>query len=132
MPLPFEFVVYGVPRTLQAKTNSKRAWKAKVSRAASQTWPQSASKINTEISANVIYFYSNDILDIDNILKPILDSLDRIIEDDSQISQVLGRKTPINGLVLQSPSPILASAIQHGGDFVYIELDGPPDHRTMP
>lgn len=132
----FDFTVSGIPISAQAKSPKARAsWKRSVATAALVQGEDAQPAATDEVSATIIYFYEGDAdIDVDNIAKPILDALSGIAYiDDSQVTQVTIRKTPLTaGLLVNSPPPTLAAALEIEADFVYIRVAGPPNHRRLP
>jgi crossover junction endodeoxyribonuclease RusA len=59
------------------------------------------------------------------MLKPILDALKGLVYvDDSQITDVIGRKREIHGdFTIWHPSPILLASIKKGVDFVCVQVE---------
>lgn len=91
--------------------------------------------IASEVSAAVVFFYEGETdIDVDNIAKPVLDALTGLIyEDDLQVSQITVRKTALTGgLLIDNPPPALTAALAVGGDFIYVRIGDPPDHRIIP
>jgi hypothetical protein len=80
--LPFECIVYGTPRSLQAKSASKNAWKIKVSEAANQA--VNGQIHLTEQEVRLHYYYEGDSPDVDNIIKPIQDALIGVVYVDEK------------------------------------------------
>ena len=63
----FEFVVQGVPRSLQAKPPGRRAWMNKVAAAAQEAWPANRPPMDEELSVAIIYYHAGDAdVDVDN------------------------------------------------------------------
>jgi crossover junction endodeoxyribonuclease RusA len=92
---PVEFVVQGTPVSLQAKRReSIREWQATVKRASRSVLPEGHFTAQGPIAVTLYYF--PDALmqgDIDNIVKPILDALKRLIYvSDHQVERVLVQK----------------------------------------
>jgi Holliday junction resolvase RusA-like endonuclease len=81
MPL-LEFIVPGTPISAGASAKSKAKWRAKVGAAAAAALPSSHALVADPVRATVIYFYVETDLDLDNILKPILDSMNGIVYVD--------------------------------------------------
>ncbi|WP_437717269.1 RusA family crossover junction endodeoxyribonuclease [Sorangium sp. So ce448] len=135
-----EIVVFGTPVTLQSKNAQRReSWKSKVAQAARDVVLEDELVVGAEVSAVIIYFYFDDTdIDLDNIAKPILDALPSIVYgDDSQIAQLLLRRTDLRGREVQDPSPrllgALAQAIDELRDFVYIRVtDEAVAHERLP
>lgn len=107
----------------------------RVVRSAQSRLSDDSVAIATEISAAIVFFYEGETdIDVDNIAKPVLDSLAGLAyEDDSQVSQITVRKTALAaGLAIDNPSPSLTAALAIGGDFIYVRIGEPPDHRKIP
>ena len=75
----------------------------------------------------------NITLDVDNIPKPILDALKRLVfSDDDQITDMLCRKRDLNAdLQVQSFSPVLNEALDRSTPFVHITVDDAPDQEVI-
>lgn len=74
------------------------------------------------------YFYEGAPTDVDNILKPILDSLkDMVYRDDVQITDLISRRRPLVGpFRIEVVSPVLAEALGQGREFLHIRITDPP------
>ena len=74
----------------------------------------------------VYYFYVDCDLDVDNILKPILDSMNRIVYlDDEQIIDIIAIKRDMQKTYsVQNLSPILAGKLDRNptADFVFVSI----------
>ncbi len=81
-----------------------------------------------EVMVTITYFYDGTSLDVDNIPKPILDSLVGLVySDDSQVSDILCRKRERNRkLRFQNPSPILIASLQRPEQFLHIVVAHAP------
>lgn len=90
--------------------------------------------LGMEVSVVIVYFYRDGTLDVDNIVKPILDRMNRVVyEDDRVISQVTARKTElVSGLQVRGMTPETLQAFDEGMDFVYVSVHEPPDHNVLP
>lgn len=133
MPELFEFCVQGTPKSVQAAARSKNRWKAQVSAAAQAEWPNGQTLINFPVEVEVTYFYDGDALDVDNMLKPILDAMIGIVlVDDNIVTDVNGRKRDINGAYqIRNMSPVLAAAFCKGTEFVRIRIFDAPNHQDL-
>jgi crossover junction endodeoxyribonuclease RusA len=128
-----EFVVTGTPRTPQTKkAASKQKWRDTVAEAAKGV--KLSDIIDHEFSATILYFYTGSTeLDVDGVGKLILDSVRGVlIEDDGLATQVVLRKTNQVGLQLTNPPPVLVDILGNEPSFVYVGIDGPPNHQEMP
>jgi crossover junction endodeoxyribonuclease RusA len=136
VPETFEFIVFGTPRTHQTKSPKSRSdWVEKVRSAAMTDWPARADPIGSELSVLIIYFHEGrTALDIDNIIKPILDAMSgTIFTDDALVTEIRARKTRLGpGFAVDNPSGNLAAALASGGGFVMVRVEGPPKHTGIP
>ena len=109
-------------------------WKEKVANAARLAGGEDFAVINRPFSATIVYFYTETTeLDVDGIGKLLLDSLkDILISDDRFAQQVLLRKTDQSGLNLVNPPPTLSNVLNENQNFVYVRIDGPPNHTEVP
>ncbi len=64
-------------------------------------------------------------MDVDNLPKPILDSLKGLVYlDDEQVTDILCRKRNLNSnLRLENPSSVLAEGFSRGNEFLYIIVE---------
>src|SRR5438270_9331104 len=88
MAVHLEFVVAGTPISNQSPGPNLAAWRSAVAGAAGAQWLNPPLK--QELKAVIINFYAGagPTLDVDNLSKPILDSLQTIVYDnDRQIVQ---------------------------------------------
>lgn len=97
--------------------------------------PENAAITGSELSVMIVYYYDGATdLDLDNIAKPVLDAMvGAVYVDDSQVSQLLLRKSPLLKLaVLNDAEPSLLDAIDQGENFVYVRIGDAPNHGVMP
>src|SRR5277367_6140702 len=108
---PLEFIVLGTPVSLQAKRReSLEEWKARVIEASRAVLPEGHFATDDPLAITLYYFPGSEMQgDIDNIVKPILDALQRhIYLDDRQIQRILVQKfEPGNVFSFTRPSPML-------------------------
>ncbi len=111
----FDFVVTGTPVSVQTRRRQERLvpWKARVRSAASTAWTPSQTPFDARLCVALTYFYEGQPPDVDNIIKPILDSVKSLVyEDDRQITDVVSRNRPIAGpYVVEQITPSLAAAL---------------------
>lgn len=102
--LPFEFIVTGTPRSIHSR-NSRRVWTNTVKDAAAAAWVDDRP-LGTEVNVTIVYFYRDGSIDVDNLIKPIMDAMNNVIyDDDALVSQVLARKTELrSGLEIGAAS----------------------------
>ncbi len=132
----FDFVVRGTPRTVQTKRSSRRQkWQEDVRAAATAAWPSGAEPWQGELSARIIFFFTSKTdIDVDNIIKPILDSLKGLaFANDNIIFEVTCRKTPqADGLVVRNAPWGLVEALKSREDFIFVRIGRGPDHTELP
>ena len=76
----------------------------------------------------IAYFYEGTPVDVDNIVKPILDSIkDLVYQDDTQITDLITRRRPLAGpFRIEMDSPLLTEALAQGREFLYVLITDPP------
>ena len=77
------------------------------------------------VRLQIVYFYSQLSVDIDNIIKPIQDALKGIVyDDDDRVADVRAvRRDLAGGYQLLNPSSELLVALATGTDFVWITVE---------
>ncbi len=126
---PFEVLVAGTPASHQAKGSSKPRWmttvadiaRARVKDMVEFTW------LDQRPLALSVFFFTPDPMegDIDNIIKPIMDSLVGVAYlDDRAIERVLAQKFELGvDWTFAQPSEVLAAALDVTEPVVYIRID---------
>jgi hypothetical protein len=126
---PLEFVVEGVPVSLQAKRpRTMQAWKSRLRREAKRHLPVGHWATERPVHITILYFPDTQMEgDLDNILKPILDALSKLIYlDDAQVERILVQKfEPGRIATFSQPSAMLAEAVAKSGPRLYIKIDVP-------
>ena len=123
---PLEFVVEGVPLSLQASASGLTAWKERLRAAARPLLPEGHFATEDPIKVTIYYFSTaQTTVDLDNTIKPILDAFSRYVYiDDVQVEHLDVRRFEPGRLVaFSSPSPKLAAAIDGQGPRVYLRID---------
>ena len=132
----FDFVVFGVPRTSQTKSKKSRGdWRRKVRDAAVAEWPNGQAPFDGELSARIVYFFPGQTnIDVDGIIKFILDALKGLVyQDDFSVFEVLCRKTSISELTLLENAPLkLVQSLQSDTDQVFVRICEGPNHEELP
>src|SRR5438105_439711 len=127
---PFEFIVEGAAISLQAKRSQSIAqWKSQIVEASQPVLPEGHFATDAALAITLFYFPADEMQgDLDNIVKPILDALDRhIYMDDRQIQRILVQKfEPGNVFEFGSPSPTLQDALNRPKPVLYIRLSDEP------
>lgn len=121
--MPFEFVRLGVPCTVQTRNKSRLDnYRQDVRRIARFRWPGDAAMLDVAVSVSLSYYYAVDILDVDNIIKPVLNELKgRVYRDDIQVVKVVSQKQPVptDGVLPASTSAIF-DGLRSRSDFLYV------------
>lgn len=130
-----EYVVIGVPISNQsAGTAALGAWRAKVEAEAKKVW--SLAPMTGSLKAVVINFHTGDrpSLDLDNMSKPILDVMQKIVyDDDRQIRQLELSHVRIDApFVFVGASKLIVASVQIGADFTYVRIEDPVNPFPLP
>jgi crossover junction endodeoxyribonuclease RusA len=132
--LPFEFIVEGIPVSHQTKNRpALKKWKTKVETEARKFWSPKDPPTSQSVELTITFFYEKEPLDVDNMIKPIQDALNKLVyKDDKQITDVHGRKRDIRGnFILKDVSPILIEALIKGKEFIHVKIELAPDQRKL-
>jgi Holliday junction resolvase RusA-like endonuclease len=132
---PIEFIVHGTPVSLQAKRpESREEWKGRV-RAASRTAIPDYHFASDERMAVTLFYLPDEPMqgDIDNIVKPILDSLrQHIYIDDVQVERVVVQKfEPGNVFIFQRPTDTFVRALTGTKPVLYIRVSNDPTEELL-
>ena len=73
-------------------------------------------------------------MDVDNIIKPILDSLKELVyEDDRTIFEVTSRKTPLLSRTMPNNAPaVLVEALAEDRELVFVRITEGLNHEELP
>ena len=132
--LPWDCVVLGIPKSVQAKTASISRWKADVRASAVAAWPTDVAPLACEVQIHVTYYHDGAPLDVDNMLKPIQDALCGVTyEDDKQLTDTHGHLRDLNGQYrVRGMTPAQAYGFTSGGPFVHIRIEQPSSPGELP
>lgn len=122
----FDFVVYGTPISQQARRRIRLSeWRDKVRGAAELRWPPEEQATQDFVKITVIYFYDRVNFDVDNIVKPIQDSLEGLVYlNDTQVVEARVLKRDLHGSYrIDMVTPVLARALTTGDEFVYVRIE---------
>lgn len=114
---PFEFIIQGTPKSLQAEARSRRRWKDEVRGTALQRVREVAefTFFDDRPLALTIFYFPNAPMrgDIDNIVKPIMDALEGVayLRDPVVERVVVQRFEPAATWQFAEPSEQLAKAL---------------------
>jgi len=123
---PLEFTFDGPPLSLQSKNKArKRAYKQAVEAAARAVLPQGYAAVADELEIKITYYYDGTCGDVDNMIKPIQDSLNGVIYvDDNQIANSTSRKRNINSSYkIRNVSACILQSFSKGNDFIHVKID---------
>jgi len=123
----FEFVRLGVPCTVQTRNKSRLDnYKRDVRRAATAQWLGNVAPSTIPVSVTLSYYYTSDVLDVDNIIKPVVDQLKGLVyRDDLQVIKVISQKSLVHagGAPSSVVSQVLTSALKSKDDFLHILVE---------
>lgn len=127
---PVEFIVQGTPVSFQAdRAESKLEWKERVKNASSSVLPEGHWATKDRIAVTMFYFPDEPMEgDLDNIIKLILDALNRhIYMDDAQIDRIVAQRFERNiSVEFPMASATLIEAINHPRPALYIRVSDDP------
>jgi crossover junction endodeoxyribonuclease RusA len=130
-----EFVVPGPPVSNQVPGANLNAWRGTIASEARAQW-RGKAVLATHLKAVVINFYvgKKPSVDVDNMSKPILDSMEGIVyDDDRQIIQAELSHVEIgSAFVFVGVSKLIVSAVQAGTQFVYVRVEDPNVPLPLP
>jgi len=80
------------------------------------------------VCITLIYLYDEGALDVDNIVKPIMDALVGLVfPDDSLVTDAIVRRRQLRGTFdLSQVSPVLIEGFERGGAFIYVHVGDAP------
>lgn len=121
-----EFSFAETPMSLQSRNKRrKRNYMSRIGALASSEATVGFPNSTDDFYAKITYFHQgNTDLDIDNIIKPILDSLNGILYvDDAQVGEVNCKRIDLNdAYTIVNSTSLLATQLTRGVEFVYFEL----------
>ena len=122
----FEFVRLGIPCTVQTRNKSRlENYRRDVQCIARFRWPSDVAALDVMVSVSLSYYYAVDVLDVDNIIKPVLDELKGLVyHDDIQVIKVTSQKQPVlAGSIAPVVTPELANGLRSRSDFLYVLVE---------
>lgn len=123
---PIEFIFDGPPLSLQSKNGARKtAYKNMVALAAQAVLPAGFIPVSDEVKITITYYYETILGDIDNIIKPIQDSLNNIIyDDDNKVVESHSRRKDINGSYkIKNASSVILQGFAKGRDFIHVKIE---------
>lgn len=132
MAFTFEFTVDGPAFSQRADRRSLRNWRQRIRDSAKSRWDKETPVVE-DVMVTITYFHDGSRFDIDNILKPLLDAMSKLIfVDDSQITDLLCRKRILkDDLEIQNLSTILNEPLRRSRPLVYIVVETAPNQGVL-
>ena len=123
---PLEFVVEGTPKSVQSRGKNAR-WVAAVRAAAAAAVPDDFIPALGALRVRLVFCHRGTNLDLDNIIKPILDAMTGIVysNDEQIIDLIASKRTFASVRQLKTPPSRLVRAIGEEGkeaEFVFISV----------
>lgn len=127
---PIEFLVSGTPVSLSSSnSNAKDQWKNRVKNSSSTALPNPHFACSDRLAITIYYFPAEQMQgDVDNIVKLILDGMNRhVFVDDRQVERVVVQKfEPGNIFSFSKPTVPLIDAINGQKPILYIRVSSDP------
>ncbi len=127
---PIEFLVHGTPVSHQTKRPAaKAAWQKRIRQASMTAIPAPHFVSEGRIAVSLYYLPGEPMEgDIDNIVKPILDALCRLIYiDDRQVERVVVQKfEPGNVFNFAQPTTTFVKALADAKPVLYVRISNDP------
>ena len=130
-----EFVLPERPVSQQVRRRARlREWKQLVAERARSAIEAPRVLATEPVALRLLYLYDDIVLDVDNILKPILDALIGVLlEDDSAITDVeIRRRWRRASFTYNAISPIFAAGLSLDREFVHVVLSDAPAQDVLP
>jgi Holliday junction resolvase RusA-like endonuclease len=131
--LPFELFLFATPVSRQSRNRKKRNdWREEIRAKALEIQTPNESPWPEAVRVRIGYYFRGDSLDIDNILKAILDGLEGVVyTDDNLIADLVVSKRSLDEFARLDVSVEFAQALETGADFVHVVVDHVGDIEVM-
>jgi hypothetical protein len=110
-------------------------WQSTVRDEAAKHWPVGQQPLSVPLQITVVYYHDSPSarIDNDNLVKPIQDALNGLVyRDDNLITDVIVRKTDLNGLFqVKGMASVVAEGFVRGEEFLYVRIEDAPDHTRL-
>ncbi|HJS84875.1 MAG TPA: RusA family crossover junction endodeoxyribonuclease [Acetobacteraceae bacterium] len=129
LAFPVEFLIKDTPRSQRSDSAKKELWKRKVGEIASahvKTLRELPFLDDRPLAATIFYFPAAEMQgDVDNIVKPILDGMIKVIyPDDRFLERIIVQKfEPGVEVIFRSLTPTLEQALEIDPPVIYIRID---------
>lgn len=125
--LRLEFIVEGSPISQQTRRRERlRAWQSRVREKAESQWSENFRTATEDVLLQIVYFYKETVLDVDNIVKPIQDAMIGLAYlDDVQVTDILVRKRDLlKNLIIRDESltPVLIEGLTTEDEFIHMVI----------
>ncbi|WP_036843518.1 RusA family crossover junction endodeoxyribonuclease [Planktothrix agardhii] len=130
----FEFIVDGPPVSQQTRRRERlREWKTIVRQEAEKYWSSDQQTATGFVMLQITYFYDSVAMDVDNIVKPIQDSIIGLAYvDDDQVTDIIVRKRNLSGnFKIENMTSTLAEGFARGNQFLHIVVLDAPDQEVL-
>jgi Holliday junction resolvase RusA-like endonuclease len=130
----FEFIVDGPPVSQQTRRRERlREWKTTVRQEAEKYWSSDQQTATGFVMLQITYFYDSVAMDVDNIVKPIQDSIIGLAYvDDDQVTDIIVRKRNLSGnFKIENMTSTLAEGFARGNQFLHIVVLDAPDQEVL-
>jgi hypothetical protein len=123
----FEFNIDGPPVSQQSRQRQGlHEWKDLVRDEAERMWNPSFAPSNASLQFSVTYYYEDVPVEMEDIVKPIMDALIGLVyNDNSQITEITqSRQNLYSSFRIPDLSPTLADGFGRGCEFLHVQIDG--------
>lgn len=131
--LPFELFVFATPVSRQTHRKRKRRdWRETIREEALTARAAGEIPVTEPIRVRIGYYFRGGSLDVDNILKAILDGLEGVVySNDNLIMDLIVSKRSLDEFVRLDVSAAFAGALATGADFIHIVVDRPDEVEVL-
>ena len=90
--------------------------------AARKVWPDAAALAgDIDVDVHIVNYHTLPPLDVDNVIKPVLDGLNSVVyDDDSQVQRVASERIQLEDM--DYPEAAVRAAANLYSEFLYIEV----------
>lgn len=132
--IPFAFIVTGKPVSLQTNNRAKlQEWKAKVRETVAEALPIGMTATQEPVQVIITHYCITQTSDLDNIIKPIVDSMNSLVYvDDRQVTDLTVKRRKLKEFSdLAAISPLIAESLATGKEFIYVKIDLPTEPMEL-
>ncbi len=125
MTLPLEFVVKGTARSQRSSRSGDR-WQRQLNQVVQENWQgQTITSGPFKVTITCFHYPGKAAPDVDNIPKPILDTLSGLVYgDDQHVTDLVCRKRDLSiNFAVLNPSALLIAALGESESFVHVIVE---------